>query len=102
MPNLIRHGANALLHFFVRKVVGKLVAAPIRRRLALFEAATHRPREVQEALLHGILARQPDTAFGRDHHFDAIRTRSRTSAVRCPSPATTMSSRTWPASAAAN
>ncbi len=62
------------MQFFVRKVAGRVVAAPIRRRLALFEAATHRPREVQEALLHGILARHKDTAFGRDHHFDAIAT----------------------------
>ncbi len=74
MPNLFRRGADALLQFFVRKVAGRVVAAPIRRRLALFEEATHRPREVQEALLHGILARHKDTAFGRDHHFDAIAT----------------------------
>ena len=74
MPNLFRRGVDALLQFFVRKVAGRVVAAPIRRRLALFEEATHRPREVQEALLHGILARHKDTAFGRDHHFDAIRT----------------------------
>ena len=74
MPNLLRRGADALLQFFVRKVVGRAVAAPIRRRLALFEAATHRPREVQDALLHGILARHRDTTFGRDHHFDAIST----------------------------
>jgi hypothetical protein len=39
----------------------------------LFEAATHRPREVQEALLRDILAYQAPTAFGRDHRFDAIR-----------------------------
>ena len=32
------------------------------------------PREVQEALLRGILAHQAATAFGRDHRFDAIRT----------------------------
>jgi hypothetical protein len=46
----------------------------VRRRLAQFEAATHRPREVQEALLQDILSHQTPTAFGRDHRFDAIRT----------------------------
>jgi hypothetical protein len=49
------------------------VGRPVRRSLAEFEAATHRPREVQEALLHDILAYQASTAFGRDHRFDAIR-----------------------------
>ena len=32
------------------------------------------PREVQEALLRGILAHQADTDFGRDHRFATIRT----------------------------
>jgi hypothetical protein len=74
MSNPIRRGVDSVLNFLLRKVAGKLVAFPIRRRLALFEAATHRPREVQDALLRGILAHQKDTAFGRDHRFDQIRT----------------------------
>jgi hypothetical protein len=62
-----------LLRFLLIRI-GKVVAFPVRRRLARFEAATHQPREVQEALLHDILAHQRETAFGRDHRFDAIRT----------------------------
>ena len=64
----------ACCSFLLRKVGRKLIARPIRRRLACFEAATHRPREVQEALLRDILAAPDGTAFGRDHRFDAIRT----------------------------
>src|SRR5262249_25817534 len=53
---------------------GKVVAWPVRRQLAAFEAATHRPRELQEALLQRILAAQADTDFGRAHRFGDIRT----------------------------
>jgi hypothetical protein len=74
MRTLIRRGVKRVLHFLLLNVVGKMVARPIRRRLAEFEAATLRPREVQEALLRGILAHQASTAFGRDHRFDTIRT----------------------------
>lgn len=49
--------------------VGKLIATPVRRQLRAFEAATHHPREVQEILLRGILARQAATDFGRQHRF---------------------------------
>jgi hypothetical protein len=65
-----------MIQFLARAVwdLGSLVAArPLRRQAAEFEAATRRPREVQEALLRRILLRQADTAFGRDHHFRAIR-----------------------------
>ena len=58
--------------WFLRKVIGKIVARPVRRQLYAFEALTHQPREVQEELLTRILARQRDTAFGRDHHFADI------------------------------
>jgi hypothetical protein len=75
MRKLIRHGVRAVLHTLLHRVVGPLVAFPVRRRLAAFEAATHRPRELQEALLRDILTHQANTAFGRDHHFSAIRTR---------------------------
>ena len=74
MSHPIRRGVQSVLRFLLKNVVGKLVAAPIRRRLAQFEAATHRPREVQAALLRGILAHQKNTVFGRDHRFDAIHT----------------------------
>ncbi|HEY7422853.1 MAG TPA: GH3 auxin-responsive promoter family protein [Gemmataceae bacterium] len=74
MSNVIRRGVKRVVHFLLRKVVLKMIAPPVRRRLAHFEAATQQPREVQEALLRGILEHQAATAFGRDHRFDAIRT----------------------------
>jgi hypothetical protein len=63
-----------VLSWLFRKVLGKIVALPVRRQLAAFEAATERPREVQQALLKRILARHAHTDFGRDHHFAYIRT----------------------------
>jgi hypothetical protein len=76
MQRFIRHGTRAVLHFLLHHVAGPLIAFPVRRRLAQFEAATHRPRELQDALLRDIVAHQANTAFGRDHRFDAIRTRA--------------------------
>jgi len=72
MSNPIRQGVKRVVRFLLRKVVLKMIARPIRRRLAQFEAATHDPRQVQEALLKGILTHQSATAFGRDHRFDTI------------------------------
>jgi hypothetical protein len=63
-----------MLRWLLRKLVGKIAAFPVRRQLAAFEAATHRPRDVQEALRRGILARHARTQFARDHRFDQIRT----------------------------
>lgn len=57
-----------LLVGFARKVL----APPIRRRLAAFEQATCQPEQVQRDLLMRILAEQRDTAFGRDHGFAQI------------------------------
>jgi GH3 auxin-responsive promoter len=74
MSALIRRGVDRVLKFLLRKVAGKLVAFPVRRRLAQFEAATHRPREVQDALLQGILAHHAATDFARVHRFDTIHT----------------------------
>jgi hypothetical protein len=61
-----------MLSWLLLNVIGKMVVRPIRRQLAAFEAATHQPREVQEALLRRILTYQADTDFGRVHHFSAI------------------------------
>src|ERR1700733_9827683 len=63
-----------MFNWLLRNVILKLVAMPVRRRLAAFEACTHKPQEVQQELLRRILARQANTAFGKDHHFHAIRT----------------------------
>jgi hypothetical protein len=56
----------------LRQLVGKVVAYSVRRQLAAFEAATHRPREVQDVLLKRILTYHAGTDFGRDHHFASI------------------------------
>lgn len=63
-----------MLTTLLRTIVGKMIARPIRRQIAAFEAATERPRAVQEALLQRILRYHADTDFGRQHHFSAIRT----------------------------
>src|SRR5437762_3872151 len=70
--SMLRSGARWLLRFVLGRI-GKVIATPIRRRLYAFEAATHDPRVIQDALLTRILKHQQDTGFGRDHHFDAIR-----------------------------
>lgn len=54
--------------------LGRVVTYPVRRDLRRFEAACENPEAVQTALLHRILRKQADTAFGRDHHFADIRT----------------------------
>jgi hypothetical protein len=63
-----------MLRWLLRKIIGKIVAFPVRRQLAAFEVATHQPWEVQEALRQRILARHADTHFARDHRFDQIHT----------------------------
>src|SRR5262245_22457256 len=74
MPSLVPGFLRAALFRVVKKVVGKVAALPVRRRLNRFEAATHSPREVQEAVLRDILAAQAQTGYGRDHSFATIRT----------------------------
>src|SRR5579885_396270 len=59
---------------FLRYAVGKIAAAPVKRQIARFEAATCQPQAVQEALLRRILSYQADTDFGRDHRFADIKT----------------------------
>src|SRR5579872_4808359 len=73
MRQLVRRGLNRVLRFLVLRV-GKFVAWPVRRQLVRFDLATHRPREVQEALLRDLLAYQANTSFGRDHRFADVRT----------------------------
>jgi hypothetical protein len=63
-----------MLRWLLRKFIGKIIAYPVRRGLARFEAATHRVREEQEALLRRILAAHARTDFARDHHFAQVRT----------------------------
>ncbi len=63
-----------MLHWLIRKVLGRIAVIPIRRRLAAFELATHAPEQVQLDLLRRLLARQAQTDFGTHHHFSDIRT----------------------------
>src|SRR5262245_23074875 len=59
-------------HWLLRKVVGKLVAIPVGRRLRAFENATKGPQQVQEELLRRFLAHHAGTGFGKEHHFASI------------------------------
>ncbi|HWY85680.1 MAG TPA: GH3 auxin-responsive promoter family protein [Gemmataceae bacterium] len=63
-----------MLHWIIRKILGRIAVIPVRRRLAAFELATHAPQQVQKELLRRLLARQSGTDFAKDHHFAAIRT----------------------------
>src|SRR5207244_8946761 len=63
-----------MLFRFVRRMIGKIVATPVRRQLRAFLEATHYPRAWQERILRRIIRRQTDTDFGRDHHFGTIQT----------------------------
>jgi GH3 auxin-responsive promoter len=62
-----------MLQWLLRKVIGKVVVIPHRRRLNAFLEATRQPREVQGALLQRILTTQQSTDFGREHHFEQVR-----------------------------
>jgi hypothetical protein len=44
-----------------------------RRHWARWNALTAKPREIQDRLLFDLLGRNCSTRFGRDHHFDQIR-----------------------------
>src|SRR5215212_5474041 len=63
-----------MLRRVVRYWVGKIVARPLHRKFAAFEAACQDPQQTQEELLRRIVAFHADTGFGRDHGFAAIRT----------------------------
>jgi hypothetical protein len=63
-----------MLWWLLRKVLVKLATRQARRYAAEFDAATRKPREVQEALRRRIVEQQRDTAFGRDHHFHELHT----------------------------
>src|SRR5262249_46455401 len=57
---------------FLFRMVGKLVARPIYRRIDAFPVATREPREVQLALLREIVQTQAGTGYGRDHGLAAV------------------------------
>lgn len=63
-----------MLRWFLRKVVGKIVARPVKRHIAQFEEAAKNPRALQDNLLRSILSKHRDTDFGLRHHFQHIHT----------------------------
>src|SRR5205814_9079662 len=65
---------NSMLPRFLLWPIARLVRRPVLRHINAFEEATHRPQEVQQALLRRILARHADTDFGRKHGFASIQT----------------------------
>jgi hypothetical protein len=67
-----------MLGSLLTKIVGFyplrfVLGYPLRRQVYKFESATRRCQALQAALLRRILARQADTAFGRDHGFRHMR-----------------------------
>lgn len=54
--------------------LGRVLTYPVRRKLTQFETACLDPEAVQTALLQQIIRKQQATGFGRDHHFNEIRT----------------------------
>jgi GH3 auxin-responsive promoter len=62
-----------MLRRFAQYWVGKIVARPLHRKFAAFEAACGEPRRTQEELLRRIVEFHRDTDFGKDHGFAAIR-----------------------------
>src|SRR5436309_1276261 len=63
-----------MLGLMFATVVAETVAFPLYRRFAAFEAACRNPQATQEELLRRIIAYHANTAFGRDHGFQSIRT----------------------------
>jgi hypothetical protein len=59
---------------FLFRMVGKVIARPVYRKIAAFHELTKDPATVQKALLERIIQTQAGTAFGRDHGFSSIRT----------------------------
>lgn len=59
---------------FLFRMVGKVIARPVYRRIAAFHESTKNPQELQLALLKKIIATQASTGFGRDHGFANIQT----------------------------
>src|SRR5262249_608875 len=71
---MLGNAVKSVLRFLLHKVAARVIAVPVRRRIAQFEAATADPKAIQETILHDILAEQAQTAFGRDYHFASLKT----------------------------
>jgi GH3 auxin-responsive promoter len=58
---------------FLSGLLLKASALVLQRHWARWNALTAKPREIQDRLLLNLLSRNRSTRFGRDHHFDQIR-----------------------------
>src|SRR5207244_3433135 len=65
--------ASPLIVRAILRLFSELALRQGRRWKRAFEAATHQPRQVQQALLDEIIGLQKDTRFGREHHSGSIR-----------------------------
>jgi hypothetical protein len=61
---------------FFSRLFLKAAALVTQRHWDRWNALTAKPREIQERLLLDLLSRNHSTRFGRDHHFDQIRSLS--------------------------
>jgi len=59
---------------FMFRMVGKLIARPVRRRMTAFHEATKTPFENQQRILQDIIRVHANTGYGRDHGFGSIQT----------------------------
>lgn len=73
MFHLLRETLRKVLRYLTLRVV-RPIARRVRRKLEAFEAATHDPERIQQALLRDILRHHAGTDFGREHHFGDIGT----------------------------
>jgi len=63
-----------MFRWLVRTLLKNLAMRDARRKAAEFEAATHRPRQLQDEIRQRIIAAQRETQFGREHRFSEIHT----------------------------
>jgi hypothetical protein len=71
MLSLLRESMRKVLRYLLMRVA-RPIARRVRRRLVAFEAATHDPAAIQQALLLDLLRHHAGTDFGREHRFADI------------------------------
>ncbi len=63
-----------LIEAMIRSTVGKFLSWSLGRKLRRFLDSTNAPHPIQHALLFGLLHKNRNTDFGRDHGFAGIQT----------------------------
>ena len=61
-----------LIEAMIRSTVGKFLSWSLGRKLRRFLDSTNAPHPIQHALLFGLLHKNRNTDFGRDHGFSGI------------------------------